>query len=130
MPSVAQPRTSVNVSLVSNGDLMLLESAAERVDRARDGMESGSSREKHRLLATAVQIVGELRSSLDVCGGDPLAANMGDLCDYICRQLVAANLQNRVATLDEVSHLLREARIAWVMLPPDARAAHAVAARE
>jgi flagellar secretion chaperone FliS len=140
MPTVAQPQASAHFSVASYGaddavvpyswDLMLLDSAAERINRARDGMESGSSREKHRLLSTAVQIVGELRSSLDVRGGDPLAANMGDLCDYICRQLLAANLQNRVATLDEVSHLLREARIAWVMLPPDARAAHVVAARE
>jgi flagellin-specific chaperone FliS len=31
------------------------------------------------------------------------------------RQLVAANLQNRVATLDEVADLLREVRTAWGM---------------
>jgi flagellar protein FliS len=140
MPIVAQPQTSAHISVVAHGaretvvpyswDLMLLDSAAERIDRARAEMESGQSHEKHRLMVTAVQIVGELRSTLDVRGGHPLAANMSDLCDYMCRQLVAANLQNRVATLDEVSHLLSETRIAWMMLPPEARARHAVLTRE
>ena len=111
-------------------DLMLFDRIGERVAQARAALEGRVSREKHRLLATAVQIVGELRSSLNVRGGDPLAVNMSDLCDYMCRQLAAANLQNRIATLDEVSHLLREARIAWVMLPPEARVTHAAAARE
>jgi len=130
MPTVVQPRTPAHVYVVSHGSwdavvpyswtLMLLDSAAERIDRARVEMEAGTGRqkrrEKHRLIITAVQIVAELRSNLDVYGGDPLAANMGDLCDYMCRQLIAADLQNRVTTLDEVSDLLREARVAWVML--------------
>jgi flagellar protein FliS len=131
MPIVAQPQTSAHISVAPRGarravvpyswDLMLLDSAAERLDLARAAMESGQNHEKHRLMSAAVQIVGELRSTLDVRGDDPLAAHMSDLCDYMCRQLVDANLQNRVATLDEASHLLRETRIAWVLLPPEAR---------
>jgi flagellar protein FliS len=102
-------------------DLMLMDSALEQIAQARRWMNHEDSREKHQLLSTAVQIVGELRSSLDVLEGDPLAANLDDLYDYMSRQLVAANLQNRVATLDEVSHLLREVRSAWVMVPPGNR---------
>jgi flagellar secretion chaperone FliS len=140
MSFVAQSQTAaplliapfgVDAAVVSySWDLMLFDRIAERVADARDAVEVGLRREKHRLLTTAVQIVGELRSSLNVRGGDPLAANMCDLCDYLCRQLAAANLQNRVATLDEVSHLLREARIAWVMLPSEARVTHAAGIRE
>jgi flagellar secretion chaperone FliS len=145
MPTLAQPRRpSADTCVVARSaaaavipyswELMLLDNAAERISRARDAMGNSPNRnggcDKHRSLSTAVQIIGELRSTLDVRGGDPLAANMSDLCDYICRQLVAAKLRNRVATLDEVSHLLREARIAWVMLPPEARATQAAARKE
>jgi flagellar secretion chaperone FliS len=140
MSIAAHSPTAAHISVIPHGaeaavisyswDLMLFDRIAERLSGARDAVEKGLSRERHRLLATAVQIVGELRSSLNVRGGDPLAANMSDLCDYLCRQLAAANLQNRVATLDEVSHLLREAQIAWVMLPPKARLTHAAVTRE
>ena len=90
--------------------LTLMDSALERIDRAR------LSWEKHELVAGAVQIVGELRSTLNVRDGGPFAANLDDLCEYMSRQLVSANLQNRDATLDEVADLLREIRKnAWMV---------------
>ena len=125
MPPVAQSHTSVHASAASRGataaplyglDLMLMDGALERIARARGEMEEGENPENDELLREAVVIVGELRSTLDVYGGGPYAVNLDDLCDYMSRQLVAANLQNRIATLDEVSHLLREARSAWVTL--------------
>jgi flagellar protein FliS len=79
-------------------------------------MDDEDSLEKHHLLNAAVQIVGELRSTLDMRAGGPYAANLDDLCGYMSRQLVAANLQNRVANLDEVAGLLREVRTAWGMI--------------
>jgi flagellar secretion chaperone FliS len=111
-------------------DLMLMDGALEHIAQARGSIEDGEDLEKHQLLTAAVQIVGELRSSLDVHGGGPFAVNLDDLCDYMSRQLVAANLQNRVATLDEVSHLLREVRTAWVMMPLEARITRADAIRK
>jgi len=109
---------------------MLMDRALERIAYARCVMEDEDSRETHQPLIAAVQIVGELRSSLDMSNGGPYAANLDDMCDYMSRKLVAANLQNHVATLDEVSHLLREVRVAWVMVPLEARSAHAPAIRE
>jgi flagellar secretion chaperone FliS len=96
--------------------LVLMDNALRRIDQARHWMDDEGSLEKHRLLNAAVQIVGELRSTLDVRGGGPYAANLDDLCDYMSRQLVAANSQNGVATLDEVAALLREVRTAWGMM--------------
>jgi flagellar secretion chaperone FliS len=96
--------------------LMLMDSALERINQARDWMDEEDSFEKHYLLTGAVQIVGELRSTLNVRDGGPFAANLDDLCEYMSRQLVAANLQNQVATLDEVADLLREIRKnAWMV---------------
>jgi flagellar secretion chaperone FliS len=96
--------------------LMLMDSALERIDQARYWMDEDGSHEKHGLLTGAVQIVGQLRSTLNVRDGGPFAANLDDLCEYMSRQLVAANLHNQVATLDEVADLLREIRKnAWLV---------------
>ena len=90
--------------------LTLMDSALERIDRAR------LSWEKHDLVTGAVQLIGELRSTLNVRDGGPFAANLDDLCEYMSRQLVAANLQYQDSTLDEVADLLREIRKnAWMV---------------
>ncbi|MFM9768206.1 flagellar protein FliS, partial [Streptomyces scabiei] len=60
-----------------------------------------------------MQIVGELRSSLDPLEGGPLAAHLDDLCDYMARQLRSADRQNRPDLLDQVSDPLREVRCVW-----------------
>jgi len=96
--------------------LMLMDSALEHIDLARHWMVEEHGFEKHVLLSGAVQIVSELRSNLNVRDGGPFAANLDDLCEYMSRQLVAANLHNRVSTLDEVADLLREIRKnAWMV---------------
>ena len=96
--------------------LMLMDSALERIDRARHWMDEEDGFERDHLLAGAVQLVGQLRSTLNVREGGPFAANLDDLCEYMSRRLVAANLQNQVTTLDEVADLLREIRKnAWMV---------------
>ena len=102
--------------------VMLMDGALERIARARGCIENGALQEKNDLLASAVAIIDELRVSLDLKAGGPIAANLDDLYDYMCRQLVKANLTNRVETLEEVSHLLGEIRSAWIALPAEARA--------
>ena len=112
--------------------LMLMDGALERIAQARGRMEHKELAEKNRLLHTATSIIDELRSSLDLKLGGVIAANLDDLYDYMARQLIAANLQNKPEILDEVSHLLREIRSAWVLLPPESRGqrAPAVAIKE
>src|SRR3569832_1862742 len=73
----------------------LMDSALERIDQARFVTDNSD------LQAGAVQIVDELRSTLNVRDGGPFAANLDDLCEYMSRQLVAAHLE-------EVADLLRE----------------------
>src|ERR1700738_5566293 len=101
--------------------LVLMDNALRRIDQARHWMDDEDSLERHHLLNAAVQIVGELRSTLNVRAGGSYAANLDDLCDYMSRQLVAANLQNRVATVGEGADLLREGGTAWGMGAPDRR---------
>jgi flagellar protein FliS len=102
--------------------VMLMDGALERIAQARGCMQFGGAGDKNGLLSSAVAIVDELRCSLDLKAGGPIAANLEDLYDYICRQLVKANASNRVAILDEVTQLLNEIRSAWIMMPAEARA--------
>ena len=101
---------------------MLMDGALERIATARERLEHRQLAEKSRLLRCAVVIIGELRANLDLRAGGAIAANLDDLYDYMSRQLRAANLQNRIATLDEVSHLLCAIRSAWVAMPAAVRA--------
>lgn len=102
--------------------VMLMDGALERISSARGCMTRGDTGEKARLLNRAVSIIGELRASLDPRSGGQIAANLGELYDYMCRRLLKATSENRVEMLDEVSELLQEIRAAWVAIPNEARA--------
>ena len=97
-------------------DLRLVEGALHRIGSARDCMEEGADREKSLYLQSAVLLVGQLRSSLDLAAGCPVAVNLDELCHYVSRQLMSADRWDDMGTLDEVSDLLREVRSAWTTL--------------
>lgn len=101
--------------------LILMDGALERLAAARGCMEHNDIGGKAQLLNRAIQIVGELRGSLDVTKGAEIAANLDALYDYMCRRLLQASLKNDVKMLDEVSKLLREIRDAWSQVPQQAR---------
>ncbi|MDY0065842.1 MAG: flagellar export chaperone FliS [Steroidobacteraceae bacterium] len=101
--------------------LMLMDGALERISTARGCMQRGDMVEQSRLLHRAVSIIGELRASLDMGAGGSIAANLGDLYDYMCRRLLKAAGENRIELLDEVIRLLQEIRSAWVAIAPQAR---------
>jgi flagellar protein FliS len=101
--------------------LMLMDGALERIASAKGAIDNGVPEAKNRLLHRAVAIIDELRASLNLEAGGKVAANMADLYDYSGRQLIRANLENRTDLLDEVSHLLREIRSAWIQISPRRR---------
>ncbi len=107
--------------------LMLLDGALERIAAARGYMANRVLAEKGQLIGRAVAIVDELRVSVDPTQGGELAQNLIALYDYIGRQLMRANAENRVDVLDEVSGLLHEIRTAWIAIPQEARASRAKA---
>ncbi|MEO6185140.1 MAG: flagellar export chaperone FliS [Steroidobacteraceae bacterium] len=96
---------------------MLMDGALQRLAAARGAMDHGALESKNRLIHRVVEIISELRASLNFEAGSEIAANLGDLYDYAGRQLLRANLENRTDLLEEVSHLLREIRSAWIQIP-------------
>src|SRR5262245_40179497 len=100
--------------------LMLMDGALERVHSAKGCIANGAHGDKSQLLHRAVRIIETLRDSLDLSAGGEIAANLSKLYDYLCMQLMQANLTNRVELLDEVSNLLQSVRGAWQEITPQA----------
>jgi flagellar protein FliS len=101
--------------------VMLMDGALERIAAARGAMVNGAQSNKGRLIHKTVEILDELRASLNFEAGGSIAANMGDLYDYCSHRLMKASLENKPESLDEVAKLLREIRGAWIAIPAAAR---------
>jgi flagellar protein FliS len=96
--------------------VMLMDGALERMSLASGAMQHGDAPSRNVHLHRAVEILQELHGSLNLAAGGELAANLADLYDYSCRQLVRANLENRPEKLEEAANLLRQIRSAWIQI--------------
>ncbi|MDO8696476.1 MAG: flagellar export chaperone FliS [Pseudomonas sp.] len=92
---------------------MLMEGGLSRVAQARGAMERGQVGMKGELISKAIGIVGGLRESLDLDQGGEIAANLDRLYEYMIVRLLAANLHNDLAPLEEVAGLLRNVKAGW-----------------
>ena len=81
----------------------------ERMHIARGCIERGERKRQAALLHSCVLIIGELRGSLNLAEGGPLAQNLSDLYEYMISRLTLANSMGDGAIVLEVSRLLEEA---------------------
>ena len=114
------------VSGVSDADphrlvQMLLEGALGKIAVVKGLMSRKEIAKKGEAISQAVSIVNGLRASLDFTAGGELATNLDNVYEYIERRLLAANMNNDVAILDEVSTLLHEIKSAWDTIPAELR---------
>jgi len=101
--------------------LMLMDAGLERMASARGCIERRETARQAGLLHSCVQIVGELRGSLNMADGGTLAQNLSDLYEYMIRRLLLANAASDATPLVEVQRLLDEIRSAWVAIGPQVR---------
>lgn len=99
--------------------LMLMDGALERMAIARGYIERGQIAKKAQALHQCVSIVNELRGSLNLAQGGPLAQNLSDLYDYMLRQLLRANVDSDLNCVKEVASLMGEIRGAWLAIGPE-----------
>lgn len=98
---------------------MLFEGALLAIADARNDMMRKDIPAKGAAISHAIAIIGEgLHASLDKNAGGELAQSLASLYDYMVMRLVAANLNNDVAALDEVKHLLSGLQDAWDSIRP------------
>jgi flagellar protein FliS len=97
--------------------LMLFDGALLSLERALLGFGCTDIGQRntaiHNNLRRAVDIIRELKSSLDVEAGGQLAETLGNLYTYFERRLVESNLKKSREGIDQVIPMLRELRDAW-----------------
>ncbi len=99
--------------------LMLYEGAMLALADAKQQMAQRQVAAKGKSLSKAIMIIENgLKASLDVKAGGELGEHLAALYDYMCSQLLVANLHNRPEIIDEVSRLLGELRGAWEQIKP------------
>ena len=109
--------------------LMLMDGVLERLAVARACIERGDIGRKAQLLHSCTTLIAELRGSLNMQHGGDIARNLSDLYEYMARQLLRGNVENKAHYLKEVSGLLGEVRSAWVAIGPEVRSKVAQGAR-
>jgi len=102
---------------------MLMDATAERLVTARGCIERGEIARKAKLLHSCVTLIAELRGSLNIADGGPLAQNLSALYEYMARQLLLANVESNAQKVAEVLGLLNEIRGAWIAIAPEVRKA-------
>jgi len=118
---------------VANADphglvLMLMDACAERLVTACGCIERREIARKAKLLHSCVTLIAELRGSLNLAEGGPLAENLSNLYDYMMRQLLLANVNSEAAPVKEVLSLLNDVRSAWLAIGPQVRSTSAAGA--
>ncbi|OAZ98514.1 flagellar export chaperone FliS [Halomonas sp. G11] len=94
--------------------VMLFDGAQAAIRAARIHMQAGNSAEKGRSISKALDIVNNgLAAALDREKGGDIAEQLGSLYSYTARLLLAANLRNDEASLDEAERLLEDIASAW-----------------
>jgi len=107
---------------------MLYQGALLAIANAKNGILRKDISAKCAAISKAIAIIDEgLNASLDKKVGGELAQNLSALYDYMSRRLLAANLNNDMAALDEVSRLLNDLKGAWDNIRPAAPQSHAKA---
>jgi flagellar protein FliS len=123
---LAAYRSVIAHGAVANADphalvLTIIDAALARLAAARTCIERRETRRKAELLHSAVILIAELRGSLNLRNGGPLAQNLSDLYDYMARRLIHANLNSDAGAVAEVQSLLGEIRDGWAAIGPQVR---------
>lgn len=107
---------------------MLYQGALLAITNAKSGILRKDIPAKGAAISKAIAIIDEgLNASLDKKVGGDLAQNLSSLYEYMCMRLIAANLKNDMAALDEVARLLNDLKGAWDSIRQPAAASAAAA---
>lgn len=96
--------------------LMLYDGAIRNLERSRNEMgdaRTARSATAGECLVRALSIVSELRSSLDVDGGGPVAQDLDRLYEYALNEISTANLTRDPQHLDNTLRVLRTLKEGW-----------------
>jgi flagellar protein FliS len=101
---------------------ILYEHTLTMVADARRHLAEGNIAGRGQSITRALAAIDELDKSLDRASGGALAQNLAALYQYIRGKLLAANIRQQDAPLEEVETLLRTLGEAWNAIRPAAQA--------
>lgn len=97
--------------------LMLFEGAMITVNDARRHLFEKQIAARGMAVSKAIMIIENgLKASLDMDSGGELAQHLAALYDYMCNQLLSANLHASDRPLEEVHRLLGDLKDAWAQV--------------
>ncbi len=96
---------------------MLFTAALDQIAKAKGELQREDTPARGKSISRAISIIEELRGSLDMTAGGEIATNLHDLYEYMKQQLLQANLESNMETLDEVTALLEKLRNGWRQIP-------------
>jgi flagellar protein FliS len=92
---------------------ILYQAAQTSLRDARRHLESGDIPQRAREISRCMEILTELRGSLDIDAGGGLARRLASLYDYMLGRLLDANVRQQAEPLCEVTALLATLGEAW-----------------
>ena len=117
-PQAAQNylRTQVLTASPEQLQMMLYDGAIRFCEQARPALLSQKWETSYNMISRAQRIINELICGLKHEIAPELCARLAALYNYIYRQLIEANTEHSVASLDEALKILRFQRQTWAML--------------
>ena len=76
---------------------------------------------KGEKIGRAIEIIDNLRATLDMEIGGSVAQNLRDLYDYMETRLLRANIDSDATMVDEVAGLMIEVKLGWDAIPEGQR---------
>jgi flagellar protein FliS len=103
------------VTTVDGGKLIVLlyEGAIKFLRKAQESIETKDIKQRHNSIVRALNIIDELRNSLNFSQGGEIAKNLQALYLFMNRHLTLANAKNDPKMIQEVINLLASLKEAW-----------------
>ena len=126
MSGLAQYRTISAASKVQDASphrliQLMFEGLLARLAAARGQIQRRDYQGKGQSLSNALAVIDALQQCLDIEKGGELARNLDSLYDYCQKRLFAANVQNDVSIVDEVTQLIERIKSGWDAIEAGAR---------
>lgn len=109
-------KNAVNTASPLQLVVMLYDGAIRFMTAARHAMLQRNIYEQNENCKRAQNIVTELQSTLDMVRGGEVAQNLSALYTYVFDQLIEANVNDNVDSLDQAVKVMENLRSGWVEL--------------
>ena len=114
--AAAYRETSVQSSSPLELVVLLYDGALRHITAAREAFDRGDITARASAISSALAIVGELQSTLNIEEGGRIASSLDELYSYVTNKLVDATVKKDPAALDEATRLLGPLRDAWTQI--------------